>query len=161
MTSGLVKGTNESTRASGASGCAEGEEGGEEAADHRHLHRRGDLLHLLLTADERPRTGVEPGIKEKAEDEEAEEGDHRGDRKPVRSSAVAPLRVPRSAWAIRPCEARAIAPGIVMQRYCVSAAAPMPRILPAISWVGVAALIMISMIRLLFSSTTPPAIHMP
>jgi len=40
---------------------------------------------------------------------------------------------------------------------CVRHAAPMPTILPASSWKGVAAFTRISIIRLLFSSATPVA----
>ena len=46
-------------------------------------------------------------------------------------------------------------------RYCVSPAAPVPSTLPPSSWRGVAAVISSSMTRLLFSSATLEATHVP
>ena len=62
---------------------------------------------------------------------------------------------------LRGWSANAIPPVMSIGKSWVNAARPMPSTLPARRSRGVAALIIISMIRFAFSSTTPWAIHVP
>ena len=66
-----------------------------------------------------------------------------------------------SRMAIRPTDITGDPPVMSIGKSWVNAASPMPSTFPARRSRGVAALIMISMIRFAFSSTTPWAIHVP
>ncbi len=89
-------------------------------------------------------------------------------KNPTSSTDSAPKSIPEKlppstprASASRSCENSPMPPISSTGRSWVNPASPMPTTLPNISSVGRAALIMISMIRELFSSTTPCATHRP